>query len=182
MSTAFFGLQLALDLPCGHALRRSLGEAVAATRSATVPAQARQAWTRTAGTLLATLDRARLGTWDLVRTRATAEYEDWTGGIEAMAQWPESDFGSGGGLLLTSAVFLVPSGSNADRSLGDWCDIPEEAWQRRRTFERLIGALPGLNFSNVLACGLYLAPHPDRPGFADTVLRAEGFEYLAELS
>jgi hypothetical protein len=41
--------------------------------------------------------------------------------------------------------------------------------------------MPSLNFTNVLGCGLYLAPRPDRPGFSEAVLTGEGFEYLERI-
>jgi hypothetical protein len=74
---------------------------------------------------------------------------------------------------------LVTGGSNADRTLGDICDIPESDWHLARTYDKLLAAPPQLNFTNVLGSGLYLAPHPDQPGFSHEVLRGEGFEYLA---
>ena len=41
--------------------------------------------------------------------------------------------------------------------------------------------MPLLNQTNLLGSGLYLAPHPERPGFALDVLRGEGFEYLQQV-
>ena len=47
---------------------------------------------------------------------------------------------------------------------------------------KMFHAMPGLNFTNVLGSGLYLAPRPDHPGFALEVLRGEGFTYLEPIS
>jgi hypothetical protein len=178
MPGSFFGIQLALDLPVGHRLRNELAELVCVSRAATTMIAQRTCWTRAAMLMASTLPSARLGTWDLIRDRAEAEYEEWASGLEAMAQWPATDFGDDGQLLLLTLIMLVDHGSNAARTLGDACDIPEPDWHRRGTYRRLVAVPPTLNLTGVLGSGLYLAPRPDQPGFSHDVLTGEGFEYL----
>jgi hypothetical protein len=95
-----------------------------------------------------------------------------------MAGWPAADFGERGTCVLASMVFLVSAGSNADRTLGDACDIPERDWFRRSTYRRLVAVPPMLNLTGVQGSGLYLAPRPDQPGFSLDVLSGQGFTYL----
>lgn len=181
MSDTFFGVQLALELPTHQDLRDQLAQAVRNLRGCTtIPAQ-RPAWTQAAQLLRQAAPFARLGTWDLIREDGQSEYEDWASGLEAMAEWPAEDFGSGGAYLLASVIVLVQGGSNADQALGNICDIPEHDWHKLSTYDRLMAAPPILNFTNVLGSGLYLAPRPDQPGFSLDVLRGEGFEYLEEV-
>jgi hypothetical protein len=182
MSDTFFGIQLALDLAPGHRLRAELAALVRSLRpgGGALPAQ-RALWTQASTALIAALPSAVLGTWDLIRDRGDAEYEDWASGLEAMATWPDADFGDGT-LLLASVIVLVAADSNADRTLGDRCDLPEREWLRRGTYRRLLGVPPLLNFTQVLGSGLYLAPHPDQRGFAHAVLTGDGFGYLDPLS
>jgi hypothetical protein len=178
---SFFGIQLALDLPPGHAVRSGLAAAVTTLRDNPTPVAQRPCWGKVAGLLRPAVSTAVLGTWDLIRDRGDAEYEDWASGLEEMAEWPAEDFGTGDQLLLVSLIFLVAANSNADRTLGDLCDLPESAWHRRATYAKLLGAPPQLNFMGVLGSGLYLAPHPDQSGFSEQVLSGEGFEYLTRV-
>lgn len=181
MSDTFFGLQLALDLPPHDIVRDQLAQVVRDLRSSTtVPAQ-RPMWTRASHLLREVLPGARLGTWDLIRNDAGSVFEEWASGLEAMAEWPADSFGDHGTLLLVSVIVLVPQGTNADRTLGDICDIPEPDWYRRQTYDRLLAAPPQLNFTNLLGAGLYLAPRPDQPGFSPAVLAGDGFDYLREV-
>ncbi len=177
--TTFLGVQLAFDLPPDHRLRRALAEAVRRQRAAEGLTAQRVAWTTSAGLLHQAVPHAVLGTWDLITPDGEAEYEDWASGLEAMAHWSPEDFGADGRYLLASVIVVVRKGSNADRTLGDLCDVAEPDWHRRATYQRLVEAMPQLNLTNVLGSGFYLAPHPDRPGFAIDVLQGEGFDYLA---
>ena len=95
-----------------------------------------------------------------------------------MAEWPASEFGDGGDLLLVTIIALVAGASNADQTLGDICDVPEPLWHKRDTYRSLLTTMPLLNLTNLLGSALYLAPRPDQPGFSLDVLRGEGFEYL----
>jgi hypothetical protein len=178
MSDTFFGVQLALELPPGHALRDQLAQVVRSLRDSTAIPMQRPAWTQASRLLREAVPFARMGTWDLIRDNAQGEYEDWASGLEAMAEWPAEDFGSDGLYVLACVIMLVAGGSNADRTLGDICDLPENTWHLHRTYDQLLAAPPQLNFTNVLGSGLYLAPRPDQPGFAHEVLKGEGFEYL----
>ncbi|MBA2480731.1 MAG: hypothetical protein H0V44_08715 [Planctomycetes bacterium] len=178
MTSAFFGLQMALELPRGDQLRDRLSEVVRELRGSTsVPTQ-RTSWTRASALLVEAIPTARLATWDLIREAAEAEYEDWASGLEAMALWPLADFGADGRYVLVSVIMLVTADSTADQTLGDVCDIPERDWLRRSTYQKLASAPPMLNFTHVLCSGMYLAPRPDLVGFSHAALTGEGFEYL----
>lgn len=178
MSGSFFGVQVAFALPLDDPVRGQLADTVRQLRAdPALPAQ-RAGWTRAAGLLGQAISFAVLGSWDLIRDGGGGEYEDWASGIEAMADWPAEDFGSGGSLLLVSQIFLAGTGSNADLRLGELCDLPEASWHRRDTYRKLFAAPPSLNFTNLLGSGLFLAPRPDQPGFTQEVLTGEGFEYL----
>ena len=185
MAASFFGLQLALNLPPTHALRPQLSTLVSESQTATSLIAQRACWSQAARLVGGALTTATRGTWDLIRVRAEAQYEEWASGLEAMANWPAKDFGednAGQREVLVTFIFLVQSGSNADLTLGDACDLPESSWPRRETYRRLLGIPPTLNFTGVLGSGLYVAPRPDQPGFSPAVLTGEGFEYLDSIS
>lgn len=177
MAMTFFGIQTALDL--GRDPRRErLAELVRNHREATDLLSQRRCWSRASELLAPASDRIVLGTWDLLRDGAEEAWEEWSSGLEAMASWPREDFGRDGNLLLVSVIALVEGGSNADRTLGDVCDLPESQWHQPATYAALFRTMPMLNLTNVLGSGLYLAPRPDHPGFSQRVLTGEGFEYL----
>jgi hypothetical protein len=178
MGSTFFGVQVAISVPSGAAMRGQLAACVRELRERTDVAAQRAAWVRAAAALRDGMAGVRLGSWDLLRSGGEAAYEEWATGLEAMAEWPQSEFGEGGDLLLVTIIALVAPGSNADRSLGDLCDVAEPLWHRRDTYRALLTAMPLLNLTNLLGSGLYLAPHPDSPGYSMEVLRGEGFEYL----
>lgn len=181
MANTFFGVQAAIAIPPGAPLRSQLAACVRDLREQRDVAAQRAAWMRAAAALRDGTAAIRLGSWDLLREGADEAYEEWATGLEAMAEWPDGDFGNGGDLLLVTIIVLATSGSNADRTLGDLCDLPERQWHLRATYRALLTAMPLLNLTNLLGSGLYLAPHPDRPGFALDVLRGEGFEYLEQV-
>jgi hypothetical protein len=181
MNDTFFGIQLALDLPSAHPLRDELAQVVTRLHASTaLPAQ-RSGWAQAGLAIRSGLAFARRGTWDLIRVHAQSEYLDWTRGLEAMDGWTNEDFGQSGTYVLASVVMLVQGGSNSDLTLGDICDIHESDWHRGTTYERLLGALPRLNYSNVHESALYLAPHPGYSGFDRDVLMGDGFAYLRDI-
>jgi hypothetical protein len=83
--------------------------------------------------------------------------------------------------VLITFLFLVLEGSNSDLTLGERCDIPEKAWQRRETFQRLVATPPLLNFANVRADAVYLLPGNDADGLSTFDLATEDYEYLAPI-
>jgi hypothetical protein len=178
MSVTFFGLQLALDLPHHSPLRPQLAAALHELRQSAGGDRQRAGWMRAAEALLPAARAARMGAWDLIRENGQGVYEQWVGELEAMAGWQGADFGQDGTYVLATIVMLVQGGSNSDHTLGDCCDIPEAHWLMRGTYLRLIGALPRLNYTNVIGSAWYLAPHPECAGFSAEVLAGDGFDYL----
>lgn len=181
MANSFFGVQVAIASQPGDPLRETLATCVRELREHRDVAAQRAAWMRTAAALRDGISGVRLGDWDLLREGADEAYEEWATGLEAMAEWPDGEFGSGGDLMLVTIIVLATRGSNADRTLGDLCDLPERQWHLRATYRTLLTAMPMLNQTNILGSGLYLAPHPDQPGFSLDVLRGDGFEYLQQV-
>ena len=134
-----------------------------------------------------------LGYWDLVRgAKAEEEFETWTSEIEGSLATEREEMGDAAdeanrlsadkGYVLVTALALVVQGSNADLTLGDRCDIPEAQWWTRQSFARLCGTFPLLNFGQVEADAVYLAPGNDRDGLSMEDLRGDGYDYLHPLA
>ena len=83
--------------------------------------------------------------------------------------------------IIVTLLFLVEGDSNSDRTLAERCDIPESEYWTRLTFGRLIATVPLLNFANVEADAVYLAPGSDEDGFSLEDLHGGGYEYLKML-
>lgn len=175
----FFGVQIACAIPT--AIRTDLSGIVATLRAGTDLMAVRNGWTRAADLLRSQADGIELGSWDLIREDAEETYEEWASGLEAMADWPLSDFG-GGDLLLVTIIALISSDTPADRTLGDICDLPERDWHRRSTYQALLAAMPKLAMGDIRGTALYVAPRPDQGGFSRSVLTGDGFEYLEKIA
>ena len=83
--------------------------------------------------------------------------------------------------IVVTLIFLVEGGSNSDRTLAERCDVPESEYWTRLTFGRLIATIPLLNFANVEADAVYLAPGSDEDGLSMEDLHGGGYEYLKML-
>jgi hypothetical protein len=177
----FFGIQVACSCTPGSSLRRELAECVALLRKAPNLLGVRTGWTRTADVLRTQMDALQLGSWELITESGESHYDTWSSELEAMADWTREDFGNGN-LLLITMIAMITSGSEADASIGNLCDLPERDWHRRSTYQRLLTAMPKLALADVPGSALYVAPRPDQPGFSHAVLSGEGYEYLRKIS
>ena len=185
----FFGIQIALrdfeqdDVRARiHALIREGVEAQALHDK-------RAFWKRLTAVVNEAAPAFERGHWDLIRgAKAEAEFETWTSEIEgALASEPE-EMGAAADevhrlsseryYVLITFLFLVVEGSNSDLTLRERCDIPEKAWRRRETFQRLVATPSLLNFANVRADAVYLLPGNDSDGLSTLDLASKDYAYL----
>jgi hypothetical protein len=188
----FFGLQIALRDFQKDDVRARLHTLIAEGSKEQALFQKRAFWKRLSAVVNGAAPAFERGHWDLVRgAKAEAEFETWTSEIEgALASEPE-EMGTATDevhrltseryYLLITFLFLVVEGSNADLTLGERCDIPEKAWRRRETFQRLVSTPPLLNFANVRADAVYLMPGNDTDGLSTLDLATEDYAYLAPI-
>src|SRR5438094_10488214 len=80
--------------------------------------------------------------------------------------------------VVVTLVFLVEADTNSDRTLAERCDVPKSEYWTRLTFGRLIATVPLLNFANVVADAVYLAPGTEEDGFSMEDIHGGGYEYL----
>jgi hypothetical protein len=182
---SFFGVQVAFKNFHRDPLRRKLHDLLAGdagTRQSFADKQ--RFWKRFSGLLSDAMPVFEYGDWELVRGRNAEDlFTEWSTEIEgSLATEPEevgvaadeaSRVPGGSSFVLVTMMVLVDKGSNADETLGHWCDIPEPAWLTRQTFGRLIGIFPRLNFANVQADAVYLVPGHDRDTLAAEDLVSE---------
>jgi len=191
-SYSFFGIQLALTDFQRDRVRSRLHELIAENANAQKFFEKRIFWKRLCAIINEALPAFELGYWDLVRgDKAEEEFEAWSSEIEgALASEAEelggaademNRFSADRRYVLVTLMFLVGEGSNADLTLGERCDIPEDDWFKRETFTRLIGTPPLLNFANVRADAVYLLPGSDEDGLSEFDLATEAYAHLKPL-
>jgi hypothetical protein len=171
---SFFGMQVAFRNFQRDPLRQKLHEQIARDSGGRQSfADKQRFWKRFTGLLSEAMPSFEYGDWELIRGgKAEDMFNEWSteieGGLateaEEVAQTADeaSRLYVSAPYVLVTMMVLVDKGSNADETLGEWCDIPEPVWLTRQTFGRLISIFPRLNFANVQADAVYLVPGHDR--------------------
>lgn len=186
MSFSFFGVQVAFKQLARDPLSGQLHHLLA--RDA-VPRQSitdkLRFWKHVSALLRPAEPAFEYGDWDLVRSGdAESQFREWSGEIEtgfmirldddATVHEGPRDAGSPSYVIATM-IALVERGSNADETLRLHCDLPESEWLTRATFAQLISIFPRLNFANVQADAIYLAPGRGREGPTAADLESEDY-------
>jgi hypothetical protein len=194
LSYSFFGLQVAFKHFHRDPLRGQLHELLKRGADKTEsPADKQRFWKRFSAQLNTAMPLFEYGDWELVRGgKAEKEFNDWASQIEgsmatlAEEVGPKADeaarVSEGPSYVLATMMVLVDQGSNADQTLGEWCNVPESEWLTRQTFGRLISIFTRLNFAYVQSDAVYLVPGQDADGFSAEELVSEECNYLQPLT
>jgi hypothetical protein len=179
MSSTFFCLQLAICSAPGDPWRGRLVELLRENQADQGLVEKRRLYTHLSTLLAEASVHWTLGTWDLVQgAAADREFDAWVAGLEAAVDEPLDPATSGGDHVVVSVVLLVESGSAADTTLGERCDLPKSEWLTRAAYARLVASLRMLAFAGVRADGVYAVPGDANCGITLAELRGEGWEYL----
>jgi hypothetical protein len=192
MSKTFFGIQVAVRNFVSDPLRRQLHDIIAGSTSEQSLTDKRVFWKRVTAVLNESVPAFELGYWDLITgDGADEEFESWSSEIEGSLATEKEELGTAADevnrisaekrYIVVTLIFLVEAGSNSDRTLGERCDMPESEYWTRLAFGRLIATIPLLNFANVAADAVYLAPGSDEDGLSLEDLHGGGYEYLKML-
>jgi hypothetical protein len=192
MSKTFFGIQVVVKNFVSDPLRRQLHEVIARSEAEQSLADKRAFWKRVAAVLNEAVPAFELGFWDLIPgSGAEEEFESWSSEIEGSLATEKEELGTAPDeisrisaekrYIIVTLIFLVEGGSNSDRTLAERCGVPESEYWTRLTFGKLIATIPLLNFANVEADAVYLAPGSDEDGFSMEDLHGGGYEYLKML-
>jgi hypothetical protein len=191
---SFFGVQVAFKNFHRDPLREKLHKLIAADAGGRQSFGDKQRfWKRFTGLLSEAMPVFEYGDWELVRGgNAEGLFNEWATEIEgslatvAEEVGPAADEASrlsaAASYVLVTMMVLVDKDSNADETLGHWCDIPEPVWLTRQTFGRLISIFPRLNFAGVQADAVYLVPGHDRDGLSAEDLVSEDYHHLQPLT
>jgi len=189
MSNTFFGIQVAVRNFITDPLRPQLHQIIARSADEQSLAEKRAFWKRVAAVLNEGVPAFEMGYWDLIRgDGADEEFESWSSEIEGRLATEKEELGAAADevsrisaekrYVVVTLLFLVEAGTNSDRTLAERCDVPESEYWTRLTFGRLIATVPLLNFANVVADAVYLAPGTDEDGFSMEDIHGGGYEYL----
>jgi hypothetical protein len=192
MGSTFFGVQVVVNVFHNDPLRRRLHQAIAGAPARQSLRDKRTFWKSVSAILNEAMPVFELGYWDLIRGgKAEAEFETWTSEIEGSLATEKEEVGPAADeasrlsadkkYVLCTCLVLLRQGSNSDLTLGDRCDLPKSDWWTRQSFARLIASFPLLNFANVDADAVYLAPGSDRDGLSMEDIHGGGYEYLHPL-
>jgi hypothetical protein len=193
-SFTFFGIQIAYRRYRDDTSRGRLHHIIAgADEDQTLPDK-RAFWKNVVALVKGNLPHFEYGYWDFIRGgKAEGEFETWSSEIEAGLATESEEVGAvadevhrlGGAIgdarfVVVSLLFLVDGGTNTDQTLGERCDVADADFFKRATFIRLLDSITLMNFVNVRADAVYVAPGSDKDGVSELELR-EGWAHLKPL-
>ena len=192
MGKTFFGIQVVIKAFPVDSFRRQLHEIIARSPSEQSLTEKRAFWKRLTAVLDEQVPAFEYGFWDLIRGgRADEEFEEWSSELEGALATEKEELGQAPDeinrisaekrYVIVTLIFLLEEGSNADLTLGERSEMPESEYFTRTTFGRLIATIPLLNFANVEADAIYLAPGNEEDGLSDEDIHGGGYEYLKPL-
>jgi len=192
MSKTFFGIQVVVKNFASDPLRKELHEIIARSDAEQSLVEKRAFWKRATAVLNEALPAFEYGFWDLIRgSGAEEEFESWSSEMEGSLATEQEELGRAPDeitrisaekrYIVVTLLFLVEGDSNSDRTIAERCNVPESEYWTRLTFGRLIATIPLLNFANVEADAVYLAPGSEDDGFSLEDLHGGGYEYLKML-
>ena len=192
MGKTFFGVQVVIKAFPVDSFRGRLHEIIAQSSSEQSLVEKRAFWKRATAVLNEAVPAFEYGFWDLIRgSGAEEEFESWSSEIEGNLATEKEELGNAPDeisrisaekrYIVVTLIFLVEGDSNSDRTLVERCDVPESEYWTRLTLGRLIATIPLLNFANVEADAIYLAPGSEEDGFSLEDLHGGGYEYLKML-
>ncbi len=168
MARTFFNLQMAFLSPPDDELRKRVRDLIVSSDARQTADEKRIMYTRLRRIIVPALPQLQRVAWDLVRTdRAESDYQEWYADLEDVSDVPDLSANQATPTeqhTIVTVILLAERGTNADKELGDMCDIPEALWLWRSTCGRLLAGLKDLSFTSVHGDGLYLQPAPGQPG------------------
>ncbi len=194
MDYTFLGVQAVIRTYLNDGFRRRLHEVLAESPAEQSVADKRIFYKRYTGLLLEALPHFEMGFWDYVPRpqEAEQEFDKWCSEIEGSIATEKEEVGteidevsrldSRKEFIITTMLFLLQRGGNADAMIAERADIPEEQCNTRTTYGHLISSIPMMSFASVRADAVYLVPGSDEDGISLDELQSGGWEYLTLLS
>ena len=183
MSELFFGVQLGIRSKPGDPWRSQVVDLVRLHQKDLGLADQRGLFGALANLLTQGVDRATVGTWDLV-PNGQGTWNEWTTGLEDDAQerWVSDHSGAALDHVLVTVAMLMPDGQPAADVLREVCDLEEAQFHERTTYRSLCEALARLPWTSVRRAGVYLTPGSEDLAFSLRELQGDGYDYLAEIT
>jgi len=126
------------------------------------------------------------GCWDFWddAARAQTDFQMWVNGLmteegarKIPSGSPQPYRGDERFMTITMAALMLTN-SAAERTMAGVCNIPEGHLWHAATFERVLSAIPHINFAVVDRATVYLIPKEDGWALTPEDMRATKFEYL----
>lgn len=184
MAWTFFSLQMAFESRPDDPWRRQLRNAIVSGEPNQDAEDKRRFYQELVQLLLAELPQLRRVAWDLQRTGSTqSDFDGWVSDLEDSSDVDPPDPSAGpeeARHIVLTILVLAAVGGNADQSLGQACDLPEDRWLKRQSIGQLLSALPGLSYSSVRSDAVYLQPGRGLPGMTEEELEL-GWDDMATI-
>lgn len=190
MNYSIFALELCLELRDGPALAVALADLVHRHPARPTRQDKWALYRRACDLLLGTLPWAAKGCWDYFDddARARRDYDMWVNGLlteEGARKVPSNGDAyrsAAGPFFMTFTMsFLLARGSWTDRTMAAVCDIPQADLWRRATFDRILRAVPTMDFGSVRSDVAYVIPWDGRFALTQEDLADPKFHYLRDL-
>ncbi len=194
MDYTFLAIQVVIRTYPGDNFRARLHEVLASSPAEQSIADKRIFYKRYTGLLLEQMPHFEMGFWDYIPRpqEAEQEFDKWCSEIEGSMATEREETGethdevtrleSRKDYIVTTMVFLLQRGGNADITVAERADIPEHQCNLRSTYAHLLETIPMMSFASVRADAVYLVPGNDDDGFSLDDLHGGGWEYLTPLS
>lgn len=193
-SFTFFGVQIAFRRYRDDWSRGRLHDVLVGSREDQSLPDKRAFWKNVVALVKGNSPAFEAGYWDFIRgSKAEEEFETWSSEIEAGLATETEEVGAAPDevhrlaqtigderFVIVSLLFLIDGDTNTDRTLGERLDLPESDYFKHATFVRLLDSIPLINFVNVRADAVYIAPGSDQDGISALELR-EGWPHLKPL-
>lgn len=187
----FFAVQVAYREYPKDETRKRLHDLVVAGQTEQSLPEKRAFWKQVVALVNEHADSFEYATWEFIRgTKAEPEFETWSSEIEGGLATETEELGSApdeahrlsaavgdARFVFVTTIFLVDGDSNTDTLLGERCDVAEADYWKHATLLRLLASIPLMNFANVRADAVYIAPGSRRDGISELELR-EGWSHL----
>ena len=191
MQYSIFALELCIELKTGPELAVELASLVRSHPERVTRQEKWALYRRACDVLLMALPDAHKGCWDYFDddARARRDYDMWVNGMvteEGARKVPSNGDayrGSAGPFYMTfTMAFLLARGTWSDRTMAAVCDIPQGALWQRATFDRILRAVPTIDFAGVRSDVAYVIPRDGRFALTQEDLSQPKFEYLRPIA
>ncbi len=186
----FFGLQCVVNIYGEDELRATLHNILSAENYSESPIEKFQFYKRIASVLRQNVPFIDYGFWDYLTDPddATDEFNSWVSEIQASMATEEEEMGeeideefrlsAERCYVVVTMAFVLEYSSEQSSFISQVEGIEEDDYYSQIGFQKLIDAIPYIDFEYSLGDAVFIMPGNADDGFSWTDMRGEGWDYL----